>query len=53
MTSKNLVLQTVYIDPEVDDLLRNESFADRTSKNDSSANTFDLACRSLAMPSRR
>ena len=34
MTSKNLVLRTVYIDPEVDDLLRNEAFAGRTSKND-------------------
>ncbi|SEL93337.1 hypothetical protein SAMN05216359_1284 [Roseateles sp. YR242] len=34
MTSKNLVLRTVYIDPEVDDELRNEAFAGRTSKND-------------------
>ena len=34
MASKNLVLRTVYIDPEVDDLLRNEAFAGRTSKND-------------------
>jgi hypothetical protein len=34
MTAKNLVLRTVYIDPEVDDKLRNEAFARRTSKND-------------------
>jgi hypothetical protein len=34
MPSKNLVLRTVYIDPEVDDELRNEAFAGRTSKND-------------------
>lgn len=34
MTAKNLVLRTVYIDPEVDDQLRNEAFAGRTSKND-------------------
>jgi hypothetical protein len=34
VTSKNLVLRTVYIDPDVDDQLRNEAFAGRTSKND-------------------
>ncbi|MFM0165896.1 hypothetical protein PQR39_36370 [Paraburkholderia sediminicola] len=34
VTDKNLVLRTVYIDPEVDDELRNEAFDLRTSKND-------------------
>lgn len=34
MPAKNLVLRTVYIDAEVDDQLRNEAFAGRTSKND-------------------
>ena len=34
MSSKNLVLRTVYIDPDIDDQLRNEAFAGRTSKND-------------------
>jgi len=33
-TDKNLVLRTVYIDPEVDDELRNEAFDLRTSKNE-------------------
>lgn len=34
MPSKNLVLRTMYIDPEVDDELRTEAFDSRTSKND-------------------
>jgi hypothetical protein len=34
MTTKNLVLRTVYIDPDIDDELRNEAFSARTSKND-------------------
>lgn len=34
VTAKNLVLRTVYIDPDVDDALRNEAFEGRTSKND-------------------
>jgi len=34
MATKHLVLRTVYIDPEVDDQLRNEAFDLRTSKND-------------------
>lgn len=34
MPSKNLVLRTMYIDPEVDDELRTEAFDTRTSKND-------------------
>ena len=34
MAAKNLVLRTVYIDPDIDDQLRNQAFAGRTSKND-------------------
>lgn len=34
MTTKNLVLRTMYIDPDVDDELRTEAFDSRTSKND-------------------
>jgi hypothetical protein len=34
MPSKNLVLRTMYIDPDVDDELRTEAFDSRTSKND-------------------
>lgn len=34
MESKNLVLRTIYIDPDVDDQLRTEAFDKRTSKND-------------------
>jgi len=34
MAAKNLVLRTVYIDPDIDDELRNQAFAGRTSKND-------------------
>ena len=34
MATKNLVLRTVYIDPQVDDALRDEAFVGRTSKND-------------------
>lgn len=34
MPSKNLVLRTMYIDPDVDDQLRTEAFDSRTSKND-------------------
>jgi hypothetical protein len=34
MESKNLVLRTIYIDPDVDDQLRREAFDKRTSKND-------------------
>lgn len=34
MATKNLVLRTVYIDPDVDDALRNEAFEGKTSKND-------------------
>lgn len=34
MTSRNLVLRTMYIEPEIDDMLRNEAFDSRTSKND-------------------
>jgi hypothetical protein len=34
MTSKNLVLRSMYIEPEIDDMLRNEAFNSRTSKND-------------------
>jgi hypothetical protein len=30
----NMVLRTVYISPELDDVLRKKAFADRTSKND-------------------
>jgi hypothetical protein len=34
MSTKNLVLRTVYISPETDDKLRAEAFDRRTSKND-------------------
>jgi hypothetical protein len=34
MATRNLVLRTMYIDPEVDDELRTEAFDSRTSKND-------------------
>jgi hypothetical protein len=34
MTSRNLVLRSMYIEPEIDDMLRNEAFNSRTSKND-------------------
>lgn len=34
MATKNLVLRTMYIDPDVDDQLRTEAFDNRTSKND-------------------
>lgn len=34
MSGKNLVLRTMYIDPDVDDQLRTEAFDSRTSKND-------------------
>ncbi len=33
-TSQNLVLRTVYISPELDDLLRVQAFTNRTSKGD-------------------
>lgn len=34
MSSSNLVLRTIYIDPDVDNALRTEAFDNRTSKND-------------------
>lgn len=34
MSAKNLVLRTMYIDPDVDNELRTEAFDSRTSKND-------------------
>lgn len=34
MSTSNLVLRTVYISPDVDDELRQQAFAKRTSKND-------------------
>ena len=34
MSGRNLVLRTMYIDPDVDDQLRTEAFDSRTSKND-------------------
>ncbi|MGH8782721.1 hypothetical protein [Paraburkholderia sp.] len=34
MADKNLVLRTVYMDPDIDDELRDEAYAGRRSKND-------------------
>ena len=34
MTSKNLVLRTVYLSPTVDDELRDKAYSSRKSKND-------------------
>ncbi|MCP2091985.1 UNVERIFIED_ORG: hypothetical protein J2Y81_008091 [Paraburkholderia sediminicola] len=34
MSEKNLVLRTVYMDPDIDDKLRDQAYAGRRSKND-------------------
>lgn len=53
MAAKNLVLRTVYIDPDVDDALRNEAFEGRTSKNDLIRKYIKLGMqRSLAQGER-
>lgn len=49
MTTKNLVLRTVYIDPEVDDKLRNEAFEQRVSKNDLMRRYIKLGMRAASV----
>jgi hypothetical protein len=48
MTIKNLVLRTVYIDPDVDDALRNQAFEQRKSKNDLMRHYIKLGMRMAA-----
>jgi len=45
MATNKFVLRTVYIDPEVDELLRNEAFKARSSKNDLYRKYLELGIR--------
>lgn len=48
MSSDNLILRTVYLPPDLDDKLRVEAFAKRTSKNDLIRKYIDLGMKAAS-----